>query len=315
MFGGSPFDDARRFVRATLTNQLARSMPSLYFKAVHDTGRGPGAETEDGLAQYALTCLEDYSAKVELAVGSHDAVFEQKQIIEYGPGDFPGAAILMLAHGAESVVCVDRFPLLSLSDFNLRTLECLLEKLPARLRDRVTSALIDRSSPQRGFAPDRLKYLVTKDGLAGLHGCVDYVFSRAVLEHVNDLPATFVDMGNALRPHGLAVHLVDLKSHRLHRENKLDFLTWPDPMWWLMFSAKGAPNRLRPDAYRGAITRAGLETVLMEPTGLLAIEQVDEIRPHLARRFKSLSDDDLRWEGFWLVLRKAAGGRLKAGSC
>lgn len=303
MFGRNPIDDAVRLLRASATNQIARVFPSLYFRAVHDTGRGPADATEEELADYAFECFADYARHASISARS-DTLFLEKRILEYGPGDFPGAAILMIAHGAHSVVCVDRFPLLAMTDFNVRALECLLSRLSPSLRDRAAAVLADPSSPSRGFAPNRLKYLIAKDGLSGLSASVDFVFSRAVLEHVNDLPATLVDIKTALRPDGIAVHLVDLKSHRLHRQNKLDFLTWPEPMWRLMFSAKGAPNRLRPDAYRQAIHAAGLEIVSMDTTGVVPLNLVQEVRPHLAARFRNLDDEDLRWEGFWVVLRK-----------
>ncbi len=308
MFGQNPIDDAVRLVRASATNQIARAFPSFYFRAVHDTGRGPADETEEALADYAFQCFADYAKHASLSQESSDPLFQARRILEYGPGDFPGAAILMVAHGAQSVICVDRFPLLAMTDFNVRALECLLSRLSPLLRDRATAALADPSAPKKGFAPDRLRYLVSKSGLSGLSAGVDFVFSRAVLEHVNDLSATFVDMRDALRAGGIAVHLVDLKSHRLHRQNKLDFLTWPEPMWRLMFSAKGAPNRLRPDAYRQAIHCSGLQTIRMDPTGVVPLDLVKEVRPHLAAEFRDLADEDLRWEGFWVVLRKLSTG-------
>jgi SAM-dependent methyltransferase len=127
------------------------------------------------------------------------------------------------------------------------------------------------------------------------------VVSRAVLEHVNDLPATFRDMRRALAPDGVALHLVDLKSHGLHRRNPLDFLTWPDVLWTLMYSCKGVPNRLRPGDYRAAAQAAGLEIASMVATGRARREDVTEVRPHLAAPFRGLSDDELAWLGFWMV--------------
>ena len=61
MFGRNPIDDAVRLVRASATNQVARAFPSFYFRAVHDTGRGPTDATEEELADYAFECFADYA--------------------------------------------------------------------------------------------------------------------------------------------------------------------------------------------------------------------------------------------------------------
>jgi len=140
--------------------------------------------------------------------------------------------------------------------------------------------------------------------LSGLKDEVDLVFSRAVLEHVNNLQASFHDMYAALKPGGIAIHLVDLKSHGLHRDNPLDFLAWPSWLWSMMYSAKGVPNRLRVDAYRKAVAQSGFDLIEMKPTLLASAEDIQAVRPQLADCFKSLSDEDLSCLGFWLVCRK-----------
>ena len=149
-------------------------------------------------------------------------------------------------------------------------------------------------------------YLVTRDGLSGLNREVDMIYSRAVLEHVNDLDATFDDMTRALKPGGVTIHQVDLKSHGLHRENPLDFLTWPTWLWNLMYSGKGVPNRLRIDRYRKALERSGLEARMLKHTFLATQEDVSDVRPYLARAFRAVDDASLRWLGFWLVAEKTA---------
>jgi SAM-dependent methyltransferase len=180
----------------------------------------------------------------------------------------------------------------------------MLEQMPAMLRERAEDCFRQPGRPESGFNPQRIDYLVTPSGLSRLSNEVDLVMSRAVLEHVNDLPATFRDMYAALKPDGIAIHQVDLKSHGLHRHNPLDFLAWPTWLWSMMYSAKGVPNRLRVDAYRDAVAQSGLELVAMRPTLIADADDIRAIRPELATPFKQLSDEDLSWLGFWLVCRK-----------
>jgi SAM-dependent methyltransferase len=309
-------NEGARFVRASATNLLARFAPGWYLHLSGQTGRGDSrAETPAQIADYFLRCFAEYFEVVGVPAESAASWLRGKTLLEYGPGDVPGVAILMIAHGAEKVYCVDRFEMLAWSEKNVAAIEALLERLGPEERRRAAECFRDGGDPGTGLAPNRIEYLVRANGLSGLRRRIDVVLSRAVLEHVNDLDATFRDMDEALRNGGTAVHQVDLKSHGLHRDNPLDFLEWPVWMWDLMFSHKGSPNRWRVDRYRGALARTGLRVVRMIPTQRANDRDVAEIRERLARPFRDLADDDLAWLGFWLVCDKpefAANGDLPA---
>ncbi|MHB1083834.1 MAG: methyltransferase domain-containing protein [Thiobacillus sp.] len=294
----------RRVVQATLTNQVARFAPTLYVQLTGQTGRGAGEVRLEEVDNYFQRCFDDYFAQLGVKQSGRTEYLRGKRILEYGPGDVPGVAILMVAQGADQVMCVDRFPMVRMSPKNVQIVKIMLERLVGPFRDRAEACFRQPAHPESGFDPGRIDYLVRPSGLSGLSDEVDLVMSRAVLEHVNDLPATFRDMYAALKPGGIAIHQVDLKSHGLHRKNPLDFLDWPTWLWSLMYSAKGVPNRLRVNAYRDAIVQSGLEVVTLTPTVLAAPDDVRAIRPDLARPFKALSDEDLSWLGFWLVCRK-----------
>ena len=240
----------RRILKASLTNQIARYAPALYVRLTGQTGRGAEEESIDDVGNYFQDCINDYFEKLGVGQAQRAEFLRDKRILEYGPGDIPGVALLMIAHGADRVACVDRFPLASLTNE------------------------------------------------------IDLVISRAVLEHVNDLPATFRDMYAALKPGGIALHLVDLKSHGLHRDNPLDFLSWPAWLWSLMYSAKGVPNRLRINTYREVVAQSGLEVISLVPTVHALLTDIRTVRPSLARPFLDLPDEDLSWLGFWRVCRK-----------
>ncbi len=296
-----------RIARAVGTNQVARLFPAAYVQLTGETGRGDrSGETPQSVAEYYLRCFREYFETLELPGGEIESFLAGKVLVEYGPGDLPGVALLMLAHGAQRVVCADRFPLVRLSPFAEATLRHLFERLPGEAAERARGALRDSRDPAQGFRPERLEYVVTRDGLCGMHGEADVIFSRAVLEHVNDLPATFADMAAALRPGGLAVHLVDLKSHGLHQHSPLDFLTWPTWLWNLMYSAKGVPNRWRIDRYRDGAAQAGLELLRIRSTGEYTAAEIAAVRGELAEEFRGLPDEVLACKGMWLVCRKPA---------
>jgi len=294
----------RRIVQATLTNQVARFAPSLYVQLTGQTGRGAGEVRLEEVGNYFETCCDEYFDQLGVSKTERTDYLNGKRLLEYGPGDVPGVAMLMVAHGADQVLCVDRFPLVRMSPKNVQIVKLMLERLPKPQRERAEACFRKPAQLQSGFNPRSIDYLVRPSGLSGLVNEIDLVFSRAVLEHVNDLPATFRDMYSALKPGGIAIHLVDLKSHGLHRQNPLDFLCWPTWLWSLMYSEKGVPNRLRVNAYRDAVAQSGLEIIALKPTLLASPADVSAVRPDLAAPFKDLSEEDLSWLGFWLVCRK-----------
>lgn len=298
-FKGSAF----RFARAVMTNQIAHWFPRLYIKLTKQTGRGSGEESFDDIAEYFHLCFCEYFEKLAIAPEQIPQFLNGKHLIEYGPGDFPGVAILMYAWGAEKIHCVDRFPMMVFSEKNIAALRRLLDALPPEQKLRASHCFASIGSPESGLRQDCIEYIVNGKGLSGLRNAADLIYSRAVLEHVNDLQASINDMKAALRVGGTMVHKIDLKSHGLHKTNRLDFLTWSNIAWRLMYSAKGVPNRLRVDRYRKALDQAGFKLETIEPVETALQSEIEEVRPHLAKDFRELSDEDLSWLSFWLIAR------------
>lgn len=298
--------DLPRIGRAVLSNFLARALPDLYVRLTRQTGRGAGEESAQEVADYFRRCVSDYFAILGSIADDPSTLVRGKCILEYGPGDVPGVALLLIAHGASQVVCVDRFKLVKLSDKNAAILQRLLDGLGGEQLARARECFNTPGDPASGFNETRVRYQVATDGISGLERQADLVLSRAVLEHVNDLVSTFADMHRALLPGGICLHQVDLKSHGLHRHNPLDFLTWPPLLWRWMYGGKGFPNRWRVDRYREAVAAAGFELRLLRATERARREDIDSIRPYLARPFRQVSDEDLTWLGFWLLADKPA---------
>jgi len=227
-----------------------------------------------------------------------------KKILEYGPGDMPAVALLYYAMGAEKVYCVDRFPLIYFSEFNAAVLNELIAQMAIEYQQRAKSCFNHYGDPKSGLKKDCIEYITNENGLSRLNNEIDIICSRAVLEHVNDLCATFKDMDMAIKPEGVIVHKVDLKSHGMHRINPLDFLTWPDVLWHLMYSKKGVPNRWRLNQYRKVLANTKLKLELIESIEKCNKIDIDEVRPYLAKQFVGLSDDDLSCLSFWMKLVK-----------
>jgi SAM-dependent methyltransferase len=293
-----------RITRAIATNVLAYLAPRYYLKITEQTGRGDGDTEPEQVAEYFYQCFKDYIDQLSLSLDQTSGFLKGKTLLEYGPGDTPGVALLFYAFGAESIVLVDRFPMLKLDTNNLTIISALMEKLSEPEKARVARAFKKTGNPESGFKEEVIRYRTHPKGLSDLHESIDMVYSRAVLEHVIDLEASFRDMFNALKPGGIAVHQVDLKSHGLHKNSPLDFLIWPSWLWWAMYSGKGVPNRWRIDKYRDILSETGLVTTELKSTAAAAQRDIVSVRTKLASTFSGISDQDLSCLGFWLHFYK-----------
>jgi len=299
--------DVFRVARAVMTNQLALLAPGLYVRLTKQTGRGDSnSETAADIAKYFHQSLIDYLGRLNVSIDGAKAFLAGKTIVEYGPGDFPGVAILLVAFGAKKVYCVDRFPLINLSDKNRLVYQELLKLLGEDAQIALSDLFVDQRFPRTVLDSAKIEYVVRPNGFSDLHAQADLVFSRAVLEHVNDLAGTFNDMVQAMRPGSCAAHLVDLRSHGLHRRNPLDFLELSPLIWSLMYSHKGVPNRWRANKYREILSGLVLDDVEVSATTLASQSDVASVRPHLAPLFVQLGDDDLACLGIWITFRKPA---------
>lgn len=309
MYSESPLKDGLLVVKAIATNQLARWLPSLYMRLKGETGRGFEQASPASVAQYFLDCVDEYCGQLGVQPAHAEEFLRGKRVLEYGPGDVLGVALLLYAYGAEKVDCVDRFPLRVDSETNAAVYRELIDRLDGARRARAESAFVVSGDVASGLRPEAVSYSVTEQGLSGASAEYDLVLSRAVLEHVSDLGATFRDVACALKPKGLSLHQVDLRSHGLDRHVPFDFLTWPTGVYRMMHGSKGFPNRWRVDAYREVTIKAGLAIDHMTPLGRISPEEVRRIRPHLAAEFRAVDDDELSWVGFWMLLRREAEGR------
>ena len=304
MYSKNRIDDIFRFVRASLTNQIVRLAPRLYIKLTGETGRGVENESVQQISDYFKTCFYEYFHMLGIKPEQIAGFLAGKRVLEYGPGNIPGIGLLMLAYGAERVTCVDKFHLYSLSTKSIEVLRCIISSLEGNIRRNAMDCFVEEGDPLLGFKDKYLKYIINPYGLSGLSNECDLIISRAVLEHVNNLPATFADIHNALCDDGITIHKVDLGSHGLHRGNCLEFLTWPTILWSYMYRHKGCVNRWRIDRYRESTYENGLKIEMIKPNKVANKHDIEEVRPYLARQFRNVSDEDLSWLDFWLVCRK-----------
>jgi hypothetical protein len=312
MYSENLINDCIRIGKAIATNQIAWIWPALYMRITHETGRGIAEEAAGDVAGYCIRCFKDYDAQLcDLLKEKEKSPLKGKTVLEYGPGDMLGVALLIYAHGAKAVHCVDRFPLNACSEKALQVYRAILGSLGNEARARANAAFVKNGEPESGFRSDAIQYRVTPDGLSCAECEYDLILSRAVLEHVEMPEKTIMDIRKALKPGGITLHNVDLKSHGLDRYKALDFLTFPDWLYSAMYSHKGYPNRHRMGKYLEDIITAEMHIRRISVTESILHEQIDEIRPFLAKRFRNLDDEQLVPLGFWMAMEHGASDKKR----
>jgi SAM-dependent methyltransferase len=242
-------------------------------------------------------------------------------IVEIGPGDNFGVALLFLAHGARSVTAIDKFE----PERDLARQNAIYRALGNRhdlarlFNGEVSEAAIRNLTYLPGMPAER--YFVAGAPAA------DAVVSRAVLEHLDDPLVALDAMWASLRPGGLLLHRIDLRDHGMFAgAHPLAFLTIGSALYRAMTAETGWPNRLLLPAYRTFLNqrgwpgRTGITRLVGVPGEFPAVSweqlpaearqqalaQVRAIRPRLAAPFRMMADEDLAVAGFVLVAEKPA---------
>ena len=127
------------FFRAFLSNLLAKFAPGIYVRITKQTGRGSEDTKAEAVAGYFIDCFNDYRNCLGLDENGMEAFLKGKTVLEYGPGDLLGAALLFYANGAEVVHCVDRFPLSKFSRKNIEIYNHLLDSLKGEREQKMFS--------------------------------------------------------------------------------------------------------------------------------------------------------------------------------
>jgi SAM-dependent methyltransferase len=291
-------------------------------------GHGSGATAARGgiekTARYLEGVVRDY-----LEYGKLDnADLSNKHILEIGPGDTLGVAMLLFAKGAASVTCVDRFKPKVDVEKNRLICESLFRNLGGEEKLRVEGLLdciVRNESSPDGRLVARYGLPIEQLRESSGHGGYDLIISRAVLEHVYNLHDAWMGMIGVLNPNGQMVHKIDFRNHGYYfKVHPLYFLTLEEMAWNMVSSPDPTLNRNRKGTYESLLSRTCKDytlhytsilenpEVLPHPTKLILgehysekdLSDVQSIRPRLAKAFRGISDMDLLVSGVFIRCRK-----------
>lgn len=254
-------------------------------------------------------------------------------VAELGPGDSLGIGLAALLSGCEHLFALDVIKYWD-NDRNLRifdeltSLFCNREKIPdndeyPRIRpvpasfifpsgildnslldkslsvarvDAIKREITDINNPDNSYIKYKIPWFDT--GIIEADS-IEFIFSQAVLECIDDLDHTYNAMHQWLKPGGLMSHTIDLKSHLTKEWNG----QWQfSDMEWNM--VKGSKeylfNRLPYSEYLNYQSTYGFETIILEKSR----NENHLKREQLAEKFRNLSEDDITTSGVYILSRK-----------
>ncbi|MCE5335332.1 MAG: class I SAM-dependent methyltransferase [Desulfobacteraceae bacterium] len=247
-------------------------------------------------------------------------------IAELGPGDSIGIGIAALLSGCNHYNAFDVVEYTSREN-NLRIFKVLVDlfekqtsipddvqfpKMKPRLKSYAfPKHILTREALQRSLAPERLNCI--KDSILeyGSHGpvsikyrvpwfnchnirddSVDLIYSQAVLEHVDNLQATYEAMYQWLNKDGFMSHQIDFKCHGTARKWNGHW-AYNDLLWKLIRGKRPyLLNRQPFSRHLALLANVGFKVV--SSTRVLGDSRNSGIRrKDLSRRFMNMFDEDL----------------------
>jgi SAM-dependent methyltransferase len=312
---------------------MLRNLRSLIRERLHLHAGESGATHQSFSAEQSVAYVRKVFDDYLTYGGVSKEWIRGKRILEIGPGDNFGVALLLAASGAGQVVCLDRFETSSDPSQQRRVYELLRAGL-SESEQKLFDEAIDSASLR--LWPEKVRTVIGVP-IEKAHGPLDaasfdWIVSRAVLEEVTKtkLQASLASQARLLKPDGRMAHKIDLRDYGIFTSrgfHPLEYWTLPGWLHTLMSSHEPAPNRRRPSAYRAILEQLGYSCemyvthlagtdVEIEPHWSewpsedrvnKARELVARIRGRLDAEFQQLTDEDLMASGVFVAARRRAG--------
>lgn len=219
-----------------------------------------------------------------------EVIPERRQVAcEIGSGDCLAVADLILGAGFERIYLVEKKPIII--DQRQEAILTQLSEVP-ELPNRLD--VFERESSTT-LSPDRVKVIPEFFEFSNLPEKADFIFSHDVVEHVEDLNSFFKHCAKLLRPGGLMVHKFDLSGHEFFEDPMppLDFQTYPDRLYALMFPRYRRACRWFLDEVTAATSRHGFSSISLTLIRTADFEYVNRIRPFLRTKARQRTNDEL----------------------
>ena len=224
---------------------------------------------------------------------------KDKLILEIGPGDSLSTAILASCYGLKSIL-IDR------DNFANKDINHYKKFSEYLLKNNFIPADISNvSNIEEMLHVCNSQYLT--NGIESIKkvdsGCVDHIFSQAVLEHVRKSEFTiyFEEFFRVLKKNGTSSHQIDLRDHLANALNNLRF---SEKLWESNFFANSGfyTNRLGYEEIKQIAINSGFK---VRTDNILKWGELPTKKHKFSKQFRSLNEETLKIKVFDLFLEKS----------
>lgn len=248
--------------------------------------------------------IDDIFIELDDTFNQHGMAFEDKQIVELGPGNSIALALNCLCNGAQKYQMVDKYPRIFKNDkqreFILKQITYFENKYGCNLNDFLNKTTLEFNQEKLTYVKNSVEDLKTISS-----DSIDLILSISVFEHVKDVETSFQEMNRILKMDGIMYHKIDLRDHYNFGE-PFKFLKYSDFLWNKFLTKEGFSytNRLRVDDFKDVLTKHGFEIVEVDK---LIFEGELPNKSRLNERFRNKGDDDLKVIGMTILAKKVHG--------
>lgn len=208
---------------------------------------------------------------------------------EVGSGDCLASADLFLGAGFNKVYLVEKQAIV-VDQRQRDVLRALADRpeLPNAMQ-----AMVDSDLP--AINAEKVQVIPAFFEEAEVPEKVDFIFSFDVVEHVEDLDGFFKKCADILSPNGVMLHKFDLSGHEFFEDPMppLDFQTYPDWLYRLMFPKYRRACRRFLDEIVAAMGKAGFELTNQEVLRAAEADYIKMLHPSLCSKARKRSLDQL----------------------
>lgn len=241
--------------------------------------------------------LNKKTETLEKEILKYNFSFEDKVIIELGPGNSYINAYNMLMKGAKKIILIDKYPrvLNNKKQFDFFKAELNFIKNKYRV-DKLFFVKDDES----GVKEEYIQEIASDIQDITLPG-VDLIYSYSVFEHINalDIEGTINKLYQVLNEQGYMYHFIDMRDHYNFTRPFL-FYKYSDNIWNSFLTKEGLSytNRIRYPEFMNCFLKTGFSVVAEDKTEY----KMDEKR--VAQRFKEI--DKLNVGTVGILLKKSS---------
>lgn len=230
-------------------------------------------------------------------------LFSDKNILEVGPGPDLMLGLLTLEAGAKSYSAIDYFPVLSAPVLFYEKIKNDL-KTPIALK--AVNHLINSLSKSEAIDSFEFSYKIRGiEELTNEPAKYDIIISKDVLEHVEDLNASFAAMRKSLVPGGIMIHKIDFQTHTsfIQDKDRLNFLRYSENIYTKFVKFKGGPNRLRLPELVILAQKNGFKIEKMHIDKEMGISELAQVKKYLSEYYRKMPDNSLIPLSAWIIFR------------